>query len=168
MPAPPSLRTSTAISSLTSTAPPSLRTSAAISSLTSAALLSHIRTPAAVSSVTVATSVSPSTVDLSYFSSTSEQLPIVVESSTPQSSTVVAVGGSSNVCPSIQLPPVTSGGAPSGSGSEAITGTVVAVVVILIVVSVIVAAVLIACRVNRREKRAATGEQHLCLRYLCW
>ena len=66
----------------------------------------------------------------------------------------------SNVSPSTQLPPVTGGGAsvPSGIGSEAIIGAVVAVVVILIVVSVIVAAVLIAWRVRRRGSKTVTGE----------
>ena len=73
-----------------------------------------------------------------------------MESSTPQSSTVIAVGGGSNV-----------GLTLSGSGSAAIIGAVVAVVVILIVVSVIVAAVLIAWRVSRREKKAAIGEQNV-------
>ena len=115
---------------------------------------------AVLSSVAVATtaSVSPSTVALPHSPSSSEQLPIAVDSSTPQQSSsplAVAVGGSNHVDPSTQPPSV---GSPLGSGSEVIIGAVVAVVVILIVVSVIVAALLIAWRVRRSGGKAFTGE----------
>ena len=70
-----------------------------------------------------------------------------------------SIPDSNSATTSSQLPPVTGGGGPSGSGPGAIIGAVVAVVVVLVVGAVVVAASLIAWRVRSKGKKTFTGKQ---------
>lgn len=123
--------------------------------VTSVAPLSPGTSPTA-SSVTVATIASHQTLASSLLAALSDHVPIAVEPSIPESSSIVTLS---------QLPPGSAVGGLSTQVSGAIIGAVVAAVVVLVVASVIVFASLIAWRVRRTGGKTFTG-MHSILKYI--